>query len=822
MKRFLLFALVATMFASCVNDLFDQDGGSDKMPITISVEQTRANDVLFERGDSLGLYVVSHDKGSAATLADSGNHVDNMRFTLSSTWTPDETIYWKSKVTKADFYAYYPYGYPSNVSAYPFSVNSDQSNEADYWASDFLWGKRSDVSPTPDAVAIQTEHVFSNAMVYVVAGEGVTAEELASNIEVKICNVKTSANIDLSTGVATATGSTGEVIPWNTGEYYRAMIVPQTVSSNDVLLSVKLYGVEYTHSTNIEFKANTRHKITVTVNAEGLPSNSKFLVTFNIKEWAYDLSDYGGTLEKEEEYAKRLAGYIAKTLVTNNIYGNNFHDDFGYPSVFWQTEHAIGELFPSNWYSGGNQYYDRAHYFTYQIGLGPNGYCGLIWYNYYNLMRSVNELIKICRNNSALTVERGIAKTFRALYYLDLARFYDPLYAVSTERPSYMSELEAVKGLTVPMVDENTTNEIASNNPRLPREKMFQLIFNDLNDAEKSLATYVQTAKDMPSLAVVYGLKARAYLWLGGFEEGLYDTAMYPDVVTGNAAYAKAAEYARKAITASGCQPLTESEYCDPISGFCKINNAWMWGMIQSAETILSNLHSWAAHMCPTAGWGYGSGAQPGVRKKTYERMSNTDFRKKLIVGPNTTYADYKDVTDLTEEQWTTFGLEGTGIHTYCHLKFRTNGEKVSSTTGNIVDIPMMRVEEMYFIEAEATAHYDAATGKQLITSFMTSFRDPKYAVPVGNDLVEEIIFQKRCEFWGEGVLFFDFKRLDMGIDNAYEGTNAPVGADFYSAGRCPIWNICIPAAEVTKNAALEGKNNPDPSETLRPGSEMM
>ena len=519
--------------------------------------------------------------------------------------------------------------------------------------------------------------------------------------------------------------------------------------------------------------------------------------------------------------ADGMIAAIPASAITNNIYGGDLHDDFGYPSVFWHTDHAIGELFPSNWYSGGNQYYDRAHFFTYQYGLGPNGYCGLIWYNYYNLMKPVNDLIKVCGDSESLAEQRGVAKAFRALYYLDLARFYDPLYAESTERPSYQTELAAVEGLTVPVIDENATEEIARNNPRLPREEMFQFIFDDLNDAEKGLANYSQTVKNVPSLAVVYGLKARAYLWLGGFEEGKYDLAKYPDVLTGNAAYAKAAEYARKAITASGCQPLTEAEYCDPISGFCKINNAWMWGMIQSAETILSNLHSWAAHMCPTAGWGYGSGAQPGVRKATYERMSNSDFRKKLIVGPNTTYADYKDVTNLTEDEWTTFGLEGTGMHTYCHLKFRTNGEKVSSTTGNIVDIPMMRVEEMYFIEAEATAHYDAATGKQLITSFMSSHRDPKYAVPAGADLVEEIIFQKRCEFWGEGVLFFDFKRLNMGIDNAYEGSNTPGGADFYSKGRCPIWNICIPIAEVQQNVALEGKNNPDPSDTLKAKSEM-
>ena len=98
--------------------------------------------------------------------------------------------------------------------------------------------------------------------------------------------------------------------------------------------------------------------------------------------------------------------------------------------------------------------------------------------------------------------------------------------------------------------------------------------------------------------------------------------------------------------------------------------------------------------------------------------------------------------------------------------------------------------------------------------------RNPKYSAAGVTNLIDEIIFQKRCELWGEGVLFFDFKRLNMGIDNAYEGTNTPAGLDYQTNGRCPAWNICIPQAETQQNFALEGKNNPDPSGTLKAKSE--
>ena len=212
--------------------------------------------------------------------------------------------------------------------------------------------------------------------------------------------------------------------------------------------------------------------------------------------------------------ADGMIAAIPATLVTNNVNGGDYHDDFGYPTIFGTFDRAIGEIFPSNAYSGGNQYYDRFQFYHYQRSIGPTGYCGIVWYNYYSFLKSANDLIKVCGDSSVLAEQRGIAKTFRALYYLDLARFYDALPAESTERPEYMTQLAAVEGLTVPYVDENITEDIARNNPRLPRQEMFQRIFSDLNDAEVCLADYTPSAKNIPSLAVVYGLKARAYpIW---------------------------------------------------------------------------------------------------------------------------------------------------------------------------------------------------------------------------------------------------------------------------------------------------------------------
>ena len=501
-----------------------------------------------------------------------------------------------------------------------------------------------------------------------------------------------------------------------------------------------------------------------------------------------------------------IAASIPTILITNYLdMGDHF--DFGYPGIFGATDRMVGEVFPvSQNLPGGNQYFDRWQAWLYPDmgGLSATGWTDFFYLNYYQFIYSANEVISIASQSESGGVALGIAKAFRAMGYLDMARMYDPLPAKAPDRPSYESELEAVKGLTVPIVREGATLEQLENNPRATREEMFNFILSDLTDAESLLADYQPASKTMPSQAVVYGLLARTYLWLGGFEE------TYEGFVTGTEAYKKAAEYARKAINASGCTIMTESQWLDPKTGFNTVNNAWMWAMIQTTDTVLNNLLSWAAHMSLEAVYGYGYGAQPGISVFSYERISDTDFRKKSYVTADRSYAAAQPYMSLTEEEFKT-------VAPYASYKFHTaGGEKSNFTIANVVDIPMMRVEEMYLIEAEATAHYDEATARTLLTSFM-AHRDRNYRIPAATtDLVEEIIFQKRIEFWGEGIIYYDMKRLNMSMHNADTGTNAPSGAIISTDGRAPWWNCVIPLGAVQQNIALTNMNNPDPTGTVR------
>ena len=243
------------------------------------------------------------------------------------------------------------------------------------------------------------------------------------------------------------------------------------------------------------------------------------------------------------------------------------HSDFGYHSIGLYTDHAAQIMLPCTRADrGGNPYYSRLQAPTYGFDFGPGGgFTMYLWYNYYPFIKTANDIVASAGTGEANAEYRGVAKAFRAMFYLDLARFYECLPAQldsPAKQATFDAAYEQVKGLTVPIVTEATSEEAAKNNPRVTREELFTFIFEDLADAEACLAEYNAPSATYPELGAIYGLYARAYLWLGGFDEVL------EGIPTGVEAYKKAAEYARKAITTSGANIMSKAEWTDPKTGF--------------------------------------------------------------------------------------------------------------------------------------------------------------------------------------------------------------------------------------------------------------
>lgn len=285
--------------------------------------------------------------------------------------------------------------------------------------------------------------------------------------------------------------------------------------------------------------------------------------------------------------------------------------------------------------------------------------------------------------------------------------------------------------------------------------------------------------------------------------------------------YNNAKIYARKAIEAADVAPMTEQDCLSTTTGFNDINK-WMWGakyVSEDSGILTGGLLTWTSWSSNETYFGYaGAGPYVMIGASLYDRLSDTDFRKKMFKAPKG--GALEGETEFIDPAY------GNNLPDYASVKFRPgNGNMYDVTVGAVVGYPLMRVEEMYFIEAEAAAHINSSEGLNLLKEFMTTYRDPNYvSAETGDALIEEIVFQKRIELWGEGQTFFDVKRLNMSVTRGYEGTNFGDATRFNTDGR-PAWmNLTIVRLEEDNNPALKGWNNPDPSEVyskwVEPGSE--
>lgn len=468
-----------------------------------------------------------------------------------------------------------------------------------------------------------------------------------------------------------------------------------------------------------------------------------------------------------------------------NVRGNEDHYDWGYGSIMHIRDVMTQDL----------SVYDPVGYDHYN-SWGSNLYQGenyaygqFIWNYYWKFVQTSNNMISVIDTEIATEDQLGFlgaGYAFRALAYLDMAQMFEflPNDAVSGVNAAG----NAVDSLTVPIVTEDMDESAARNNPRAHRNEMAAFILDALQNAEQYIVYLQPAIKTLPHLDAVYGLYARYYMWLGD--------------------YANAKLYARKAIDNSSVQPMSESACLNTTSGFNNLAD-WMWGSQTLAEddVVKTGIINWTSWMSPETLFGYaGAGAVSTIDASLYAKISDTDFRKKMFKAPAGSALD--GATEYI------YPAAAAGFPDYASVKFRPAGGNIQeSSIGAASAYPIMRVEEMYLIEAEAAAHLDDAEGQALINNFMTTYRDPAYnTTATGEFLVNEIVLQKRIELWGEGLTFFDVKRLNMSVTRGYPGTNFEEAKRFNTNGR-PAWmNLCVVITEKNNNKALEGFENPDPT----------
>ncbi len=499
------------------------------------------------------------------------------------------------------------------------------------------------------------------------------------------------------------------------------------------------------------------------------------------------------------------------SLTGSYLYGGITYQyvyDFGYPSCYLQHD-LMGQDIAIE--DHANEYFRT--WYAVETQLNPSyAQCIFPWQYYYDWIYSCNDVLNLYAADPTedKVYGLGIAYCMRALFYMDLARMY--------AQKSYAQDLSAE---TVPLVLETTLVTELATNPRATNEVMWAQIIADLNAAEEYISVYTRPDKTTPDLSVVYGLKARAYLTMEDWEN--------------------AELYAKKAQ--EGYSLLSEDQYLDRTNGFNTPNSSWMFCMTYLTTDVnitYNNANSsWGSQMIvevSPSGCGYAGsyGAPKRIDQHLYQTIPDTDFRKKCFVDfaidemdeteALEALAEYSDIPDglVTTAQATRSGKLG-GLE----VKFRPNGgDHANQYNAFLVSVPIMRVEEMYLIEAEAAGMQNEARGVELLTAFAQT-RDPEYVYgshiseAYGNsttpDFQNEVWWQRRVELWGEGFATYDIKRLDKGIIRNYAGTNHVENlrwnCGYYTTNggnNHPDWmDLRIPQTETNYN--VDCSQNPTP-----------
>lgn len=339
-KHTLLYLLAAgaMLLTGCSDDFFGdktEQHDSNRIQLSGDIDQlavTRVNDNGFCNGDVMGVYIVDYEGNKPGTLKVNGNRGDNVRHTFDEPnykWNSAYDLFWKDKHTHIDVYGYYPFANPESIEDYQFEVQKDQSKATEngemggYEASDFLWGKVSDVAPTTSVIRLPMAHRMSNARVTLIQGSGFAEGEWA-NLEkiVLTANVARKASINLSTGEIKTAGSAESTmtIPSRTNDEWRTIVVPQTVAAGTTLFSITIGGVPYKFTKNEAFTYVSGKMMNFGIKVDKQTGSGAYkltLVSESITPWENDQVSHDATA-KEYIVINSTAGHLKEAIAAAN------------------------------------------------------------------------------------------------------------------------------------------------------------------------------------------------------------------------------------------------------------------------------------------------------------------------------------------------------------------------------------------------------------------------------------------------------------------------------------------------------------------------
>lgn len=479
-------------------------------------------------------------------------------------------------------------------------------------------------------------------------------------------------------------------------------------------------------------------------------------------------------IEKNPELAS--AGVVGISATYNqygSVYGEDYHNDFGWPALLMMLD-CIGPDLVSP-YTGYNWFSTAGNY---SYGNNNNYVNNFSWGYAYKVIRSSNDVIKnidpeTTDKSLMLYAAQGYAN--RAYMYFNLAQLYQYTYKGHETLPC------------VPIITEENADVAATDGcPRSTVQEVYDQAMSDINKAITMLTesgmgveNIAETGiKRFVSLGVAYGIRARINLVMNKWSDAAADAA--------------------SAIQYSGAVPKSIAEASKPTFKSSDESD-WMWCVyVQEVDRVVTTgICNWPSHM-GSFSYGYASvGAWRCINKLLYDQISESDCRKGWFLNAD---GDSNNLNASQKAYAAQYGMPA-----YTQVKFAPYNDVLGTST-NANDIPLMRVEEMYLIQAEATAMAgNPAGGANMLTEFVKNYRDPNYTCgeTTAEAVQEAVYFQRRIELFGEGFQYFDLLRLNKGLDRRGGGWDSRW---VYNV-EAPLKPFLIPNSEMEANTQI-GANN--------------
>lgn len=257
-----------------------------------------------------------------------------------------------------------------------------------------------------------------------------------------------------------------------------------------------------------------------------------------------------------------------------------------------------------------------------------------------------------------------------------------------------------------PIYTQSTDENIAAEGK--PASSVNEVYAQAISDLEAALElipeTYVRNSKHKIDNEVVLGILSRACLYAREWDKA----KMYSDQLLAKDNYL-----------------MSESEYND---GFSTVDNKeWIWGHPQTNDQ--SNA-SYQFHFLDTTTPGsyyYSFNMDPYFR----DQFDEGDYRKKMIFWATDPGADKESASYV----WMR----------YSKFKFR-------DIENEVADIVLMRVSEIYLINAEAKARLNDPDAVNKLNDLKTARGAQTVASGLSQqELLDAIWLERRKELWGEG-----------------------------------------------------------------------